>query len=220
MDLVYAYKKTDTNELRYSIRSAVKHLKFDKIIILGEKPEWLDALEIYVPDTAATKAENVINKLRATDDNRVSEDFIYMNDDFFLLQDYLEIPYYYNYTIKDWVEKYPREKGLHYEHLIKLYKEFPQGKYFEIHFPIVYNKKKLKAVIEKYGLSDTLMTRSYYCNEYKVKAVQTKDYKDTHNLNSPFISTSNIGFLVSQTKIKARFNLKSKYELNSQTTKY
>ena len=48
MDLVYICKPGDNEELRYSIRSAVKNLKFDNLYLVGGKPDWYDGKFIAV----------------------------------------------------------------------------------------------------------------------------------------------------------------------------
>jgi len=50
MDLVYVNIKSkwESNELKFSLRSAEKHLKFDKVVIVGYLPPFLS------PDRVST----------------------------------------------------------------------------------------------------------------------------------------------------------------------
>lgn len=228
-DLVYVVGGDSTwgyNELRYSIRSAEKNLNFNKLIIVGYKPNFLNKSveNIYIPDDKGHKYLNVaykIKKLLTSD--LVSDEFIFMNDDFFLLKEFPKIPYYFNKSVKQWVRQYPFYKGKYYKQIEKLYEAFPEGKFFELHFPMVYNKKMAIDVIEKHQLNLTLMLRSYYCNEYIdiIKPVESLDYKiySQNNINymiksSPFVSTTNEVAANSEFKnmMASRFPKKSKFE--------
>jgi hypothetical protein len=63
---------------------------------------------------------------------------------------------------------------------------------FNIHFPIVYNKKKLARVLNQARGS----IRIYYCNFYNIKGEQTQDYKTYKKSDikkykdAPFLSTT------------------------------
>ena len=210
MDIVYCVGSPANwghNELRYSLRSAEKYLKFDNVFIVGHKPSFLNDRLIHIPiaDDQGHKYLNVTKKVKfILDCEDILEDFIYMNDDFFLMRPYDAIPYLWNGKIKDWVEHYPAFRGKYYKNICALHEDFPNGKFFELHFPIVFNKQKAKAVIEKYKLEITLMLRSYYGNEYAKELspiAESIDYKVSSNSkfknieflpsNPPFISCSN-----------------------------
>jgi hypothetical protein len=90
MDLLYTLKNNDYNpEFQYSLRSAVKNLSFDKLFIVGGCPSILDKSKIvYIKTpTFPLKYETTSNNLFvACSDPRLSDNFILMNDDFFLLK--------------------------------------------------------------------------------------------------------------------------------------
>jgi len=229
MDLVYILGKQSfwqNQEIKFSLRSAEKYLKFDRVFIIGKKPEFFNDKVIEIPanDDKGHKYFNVASKIGLMLQNKeISENFIYMNDDFFILQDYEKIPYYYTKTLEYWTENWKANKGKYYKKLLEIYKVFPEGKFFEIHFPIIYNKKKALKIYKKYNLSIVaVMMRSYYCNEYisEIKSEKTKDYKIytyDHFMaykNAPFISTTNDSIMISELKnfIISRFGKKSTYE--------
>ena len=60
MDLVYICGPGDNEELRYSIRSAVKNLKFDNLWVVGGKPKWYvgNYLEVIQNKSKYTNARN------------------------------------------------------------------------------------------------------------------------------------------------------------------
>jgi len=188
MDIVYVCKKSwgHENELRFSLRSAERNLKFDKVFIFGHKASFLNDKVIHVSggDTSKDKFVNVARKISMiVDDQRISDDFIYMNDDFFILKEYPTIPYYCNKSIRAWVDSTDTKESFKgtkwHQNIHDLYKTFPEGMFFETHFPIVYNKQLLKDVIEKYGISQSSTIRSHYCNEYKdrLEFEETEDHK-------------------------------------------
>lgn len=179
MDLVYPNIQTrwNCNELRLSLRSAEKYLKFDRVIVIGYLPEFLRTDKIvHIPfkENVAAKWKNLENKfLLIIDSPEISEDFIYMNDDFWLFKEYNPVPYFYKGLLSKVVHK--RTRGIYAKRLRKTMKIFPNGKNFELHFPIIFNKIKLRAIIKKYGTG--VERRSIYCNEYNIVGIKSKDYK-------------------------------------------
>lgn len=230
MDLVYVIGQRtfwDNNESKFSLRSAERNLEFDKVFMIGKKPKFFNdqVIEIKASDNLGHKYFNVANKIWLALNNRnISEDFIFMNDDFFILKEYKEIPYYYNLTLRDWIRNWPKYKGKYYNHLKDVYKYFPNGKFFELHFPIVLNKKKAIKIFKKYNLFKVaVMLRSYYCNEYYNQLepiLPSKDYKIYNyeqfmlNRKAPFVSTTNETAVLPDFKnfIKSRFAKKSSFE--------
>jgi hypothetical protein len=233
-DLVYVLGRPALwghNELRFSIRSAEKYLKFNRLFIYGYKPTFINSKTnvIFMEDDKGHKYKNVAYKVKTLlKDENLSENIIYMNDDFFLLKEYEKIPYLWNKKIKEWVDKYPEYKGKYYNNICKLYESFPEGKFFETHFPIIYNRKKAVDVIEKYNLDITLMLRSYYSNEYEKKLdniEESKDYKiknvselNEFVKNGTFISCSNMIATSSEFKrfLMTKFSKPSSYESSKQ----
>lgn len=134
-------------ELRYCLRSAEKHLKgYGEVFIVGEAPVWLKNVTV-IPatdhDKAYYKERNIFQKvILACQDNRVTDDFLFMNDDHFLLRDFAagEFPYYYDGTIGDQTNRTDpyAQSAANTEDLIEDF-GFP---YFDVHCPILYNKRQ------------------------------------------------------------------------------
>lgn len=173
MDVVYVIKDWTWryDELRYSLRSLC-NVPHDNVIIVWHKPSWLKWVKhIKIADDTNNKINNVRKKLEwICKSNRISEDFIYMHDDIFVLQPQKEIKYYkmaslanHKNTIlrKLWFNRY-------YIAINSVYELFPKGDSFDVHCPIVFNRKKLWDVLEKYKYSKW-SRRSIYCNEYGIK---------------------------------------------------
>lgn len=188
-DLVYIVAdRSVTNyfPLKISLRSAEKNLKFWRVFIYGYQPPFLNnrVYNVYIPDDRGqTKYQNAAKKTRALlADNRLSKEIIYMHEDFYVLKPHEKIPYYYNGTLKEWVEKWPYKlkNNLYYQKLCALYEIFPDGKFFEVHCPIIYDREKAKKLLDEYKSGEIPMFRSYYCNYY-IKELslvrETRDYK-------------------------------------------
>jgi hypothetical protein len=193
MDIVYLNTQTkwNCNEIKFSIRSAEKFLSFDKLFIVGYLPEFINQKAIHIPfEDIGDKFDNVDNKMKLILLNdRISEDFILMNDDFILLKEYKTIPYYYKEELIQAVEN---SAGRYKKRLERTLKLFPGSKSFEMHFPIVFNKTKLSNLFKKYGTE--IEKRSAYCSEYKVQKTKHKDHKiweyEQFDKKAPFISFS------------------------------
>ncbi len=142
------------NELRYCLRSIQKHLSgVDQIIIIGHKPKWLLPGEnlIYVPypETATTrnKERNIHRKiLHAINAGFVSGDFLFMNDDHFLLQDFKapEFPFHHKGPMKPTDlppgNTYRKTMENTVDYMRK--KQVPAPLNYDTHCPIIYNAEK------------------------------------------------------------------------------
>lgn len=201
MDLVYVYKRQgDGRELRYSLRSACQNLDFDRVHIVGDCPSFVRRVNRipYTPQPAENRYDNSFGKtLRAARSKDVSEDFILMNDDFFILKPFQTIPYLFMQQIGRWVEAYPH-RGEYYEKARRtLALTRPRAKVFEVHFPFVYNSSRLLALVERYNLPCGIMPRTLYAHEYSIQGVRSRDYKArtvaeiAEFSTKPFMSTTN-----------------------------
>jgi hypothetical protein len=138
-------------ELRYTLRSVEKHLSgYGDIFIIGECPNWLQNV-VHIPATEGDKTyekeRNIWNKIMlAYQDERVSNDFLFMNDDHFLLQDYQagKFPFYAYGFLSDYLTREDQYKNT----LQNTFDQFGDNLYFDIHCPIVYNKAALTVMNE------------------------------------------------------------------------
>jgi hypothetical protein len=179
MDLVYICKDGENEELRYSIRSVVKNLPHNKIWVVGGKPSWYTGN--YIPISQALgKYHNARNNLRAIcKEEGISESFILMNDDFYVINKIDSVPYMYSGTLDDKIKQ--REdifSGNSYTTLLKKTLIFLSRKVskevldYELHVPMVMEKKKLEKIIAFPGL-----WRSMYGNIFEVGGVRIRDVK-------------------------------------------
>lgn len=236
MDVCYIlHSENEAKEiLRYSIRSVEQNLDYRDIYIVGRKPEFLNSntKELFVQDkNVDNRFINITNKLWAIiNDPRISENFIVMNDDMYIMKEFKKIPYYYIGKISTYQKQLSEVfTGGHWKKILtQQLKAFPNGNMFTPHFPIVYNKKKLaKLLMENRDARDGCV-RSWYCNTYKIKGekiVDKKIYKDEHlhlYKNASFLSSSDwienkdyfLNFL------KSKFPEPSRYEYKEETILY
>jgi hypothetical protein len=229
MDLVYICRDGENEELRYSIRSAVNNLPHDKIWVVGGKPDWYTGNYIEVNQSRA-KYTNARNSLKAIcDSEEISESFILMNDDFYIINKVESVPYMYAGTLDDKIKQ--REdifNGNTYTTLLRntlgyLYrKKINVVLDYELHVPMVMEKRKLSKVLKLSGL-----WRSVYGNVFNVGGVKIRDVKvydkkdkfyinsyDINNLELDYLSSNDDSFETVKTLIlEERFPFKTTYEV-------
>jgi hypothetical protein len=228
MDLVYICKDGDNEELRYSIRSAIKNLPHDKVWVVGGKPDWYTGNYIEVSQSKAkyTNAKNNLKAICSSED--ISESFILMNDDFYIINKVKSVPYMYSGTLDDKIKQ--RENifnGNTYMILLKQtlgslrIKKKTIALDYELHVPMVMEKKKLAKVLKLSGL-----WRSVYGNVFDVGGIKMKDVKvyekkskfyknsyDINNLKYDYLSSNDDSFeMIKSLILEKRFPHKTVYE--------
>ena len=210
-------------ELKWSIRS-LKNVKYKNLVVIGKDIDWLskDVL-IEVDDCMGIKHANVINKLLiACDSDKVSENFILMNDDFFFMR-----PQDIRKFKKKELFMLSKGKGARYKAVIENTLdelEIPNPEDYELHYPMIINKVKFKEILNKYPWkSKELLHRSIYGNEMDEKDYTeiSRDFKVyTYDewlryKNGPFISTSErvVNFTGVSKDLNSSFKSPSIYEV-------
>jgi hypothetical protein len=228
MDLVYICRSGENEELRYSIRSAVKNFSHDNIWVVGNKPDWYVGNFVEVPDKK-TKFDNIIACTHAiTDVGAISDDFVLMNDDFFFLKPLGKMPIYHGGLLRDKIDRYISLDSRRYSTLLsRTYNNLVRQGIknpldYDIHVPMIMNKAKLRSSIKK-----AYFPRSGYGNIHDVGGELVNDVKtygpknplrflegDIINNNHYFLSTEDTSFdKVYQSILKEMFPTPSKYEL-------
>jgi hypothetical protein len=228
MDIVYICRDGDNEELRYSIRSIVKNLSHDKIWVVGGKPDWYTGNYIKV-NQSRSKYVNARNNLKAIcNEAQISDSFVLMNDDFYIINRVSSIPYMYAGTLSDRIkEREDLFTGNSYTNLLKqtlgslLSKRKTVILDYELHVPMIMEKNKLKKVLMFSGL-----WRSVYGNIFNVGGIKIKDVKvyektnkfyangyDINNLKYDYLSSSDESFEeLKKLILSKRFKIKSHYE--------
>lgn len=226
MDIVYICRNGDNEELRYSIRSVVKNLKHDNLWVVGGRPNWYTGKYIAVEQNAR-KYDNARNNLRAIClEDKISEDFILMNDDFFILKPMDSIEVWHGGSLK---EKCSRRKRFepysdYTRHLIKTHKDLSMNGYddpldYELHTPLPVTKTALAEALDMPGL-----WRSIIGNKLSLGGIENKDiklyskdspmYRDIEEIiKTPYASTSERLFpLMLKLILSSEFPDRSEYE--------
>lgn len=155
MDIVYICRPGDNEELRYSIRSAVKNLKHNNVWVVGAKPDWYigNFIPVEVTGSKYTNARNNLKTIAASPE--ISQSFLLMNDDFFVLNKINRFVNWHGGPLEEKVKTYydidptsPYTKMLSntYNKLIKLGFDNPLD--YELHVPMSMQKDKLKDVLD------------------------------------------------------------------------
>jgi hypothetical protein len=220
--------KWKDNELKFALRSIEKHLKgYDKVFIVGNCPKWLqNVIHIPCPDIPGRKEFSIFSKImKAVEDERCSEDFVFSNDDIFFLKDIHvnEFKYWYEGTLG---EKYVKTHG-HYKGAISntmpyCYYGCDDG-YFDIHAPIIYNKYGIKE-LSKYDWSKEYVIKSLYSSRFATEVDFMPDLKINMAMSYElikakikdrlFLSIGTYGVCPAMTKVLTElFPNKSKYEI-------
>lgn len=151
MPLVKNGSRWGDKELRYALRSVEKHLTgYGDIFIIGYCPPWLQNV-IHIPATDGDKTyeneRNIYNKIMlACEDERVTENFLFMNDDHFLLKDYEagKFPYYAYGFLSDYLNRQDPYKTT----LQNTFDKIGDHLFFDIHCPIIYSKSSFRMMTE------------------------------------------------------------------------
>ncbi len=250
MDILYTVREGDNNEeLRYSLRS-LKNIPHNRVFIVGYKPSWVKNV-IHIPTEQDDLKYSVTtnNIMDACSFSDLSDDFILMNDDFFIMKPMDKINPYHRGEIDDVVELYKKrydDVSLYVQGMIDT-KEYMRelgissSLSYELHIPMVMNRDKFVDMINRFeaDLPDVavLHKRTLYGNMYNVGGEQRGDVKiydhnesgwsflrgDFEKLEDlDFISTDDSVF-VPESKvykfITSHFKEKSKYERHTTTNK-
>jgi hypothetical protein len=228
MDYVYICRDGENEELRYSLRSVEANFPSGKIWVVGGKPSWYSGNYIRVRSTSS-KQNNAIKNLSAiVQSDEIPEEFILMNDDFFVIKPVKEIKTYHGGSLKDKIvlrreitpgSRYPELLSKTYGFLQKI--GVSEILDYDIHVPMKMSKTGLKE-----SLSFGTQWRSTYGNTYRLGGEKIEDVKvygsgnllelsyDIENLKYEYLSTDDTSFpIVWKKLLKDMFPSPSSVEL-------
>jgi hypothetical protein len=228
-DIVYVLKKSDTNEeFRYSLRSLDKNCtNYGKVITIGGHVDGIKPdIEIILPQSGRTKYDKVNFTLKEICLNKqISDDFILMNDDFFIMKplDMSKLKSHYRCSMEEYLQlivnnKCPSEyTGRLARTAAALNVLELTDKCYELHIPMLFNKHKL---LEVFGVFTGFCgTRSLYGNYHKVGGSKINDCKvftcgEDFVKNTNFLSTTDKSFRLGAVGeyIRSQFPKKSRFE--------
>ena len=199
-------------ELRLSLRSIEKFGKnIDRVWIVGNKPEFLQNVEYLWVEDKYDWWQNAFEKTKAAINAGISEDFLLMNDDFFMAApfDAETYPYYHRGEM-------PEDNTRAYQKVITNTKRILKGLgattyHYGVHCPMRINGKKYLE-LEKYfkeSVSARCLYGNLYCKGRKVADCKGVDMKQSQTKcwsSKTWLTDENIKAL------KEMFPSPSKYE--------
>jgi len=228
MDFVYGCREGDNEELRYSIRSVLNSFPEANIWLAGGRPSWYIGNYIKV-DQISNAHKNQLNNFKsACESQDIDENFILMNDDFFITNKIESIGYFYGDSLQNKVDIYYQLVGDNSyvtrlmqtnSRLIKYGIREPLD--YEMHIPFPVEKSKLKSILEKDGRFNW---RSMYGNLFSVGGTKMNDVKVYHsgalmkksfdykNNQSDFLSSLDESFTILQPTLENLFPNPTKHE--------
>lgn len=218
LDIVYVVKDSAYNaELRYSLRSVDKNFPHHKVWFYGGKPVGLHPdKQVVVEQKGDRKYDRVRNMLKMIAENdEITEDFVLFNDDFFVMNKVKDLPYYAYGNLTDLCIRIECKNNYrptpYTTELKKTYAALCSkdclAVNFELHVPIIFNRRLLREVLEEFP--DSKGTRSLYCNKLlkiegtkyywfmssdDVKIWEKDETPENRALKIPFLSTSDESF--------------------------
>ena len=210
----YTQTKDDGLELRFSIRSMVKHFTDMKaVIVVGEKPSWYTGDHIYFPDVEKRKEYSVLRKLLLVPaDMGTPLTLLFCHDDVYALKDFdSSLPNYYRGTCR---EGAMTTKERRFKDMFNTCP--PDWLNFEIHAPMIINTELIEDEDRDFLLKTT------YANRNKLPGTDIADCKIKDDLyysearkiikGRPFWSTHDNAENGVLTMLKELYPLKSIYE--------
>lgn len=181
MDFVYICRSGENEELRYSIRSVVHNFPKARIWVVGGKPAWYKGHHIPL-DQSQNKYTNALNNVMAICNSKeISESFIFMNDDFFILKTFDLKDIFNGGLLSNKISKYTKNTPISsYVRKLILTQDMLKSEIigdaldYELHVPMLLEKNKLLVIIKKYP---NLLWRSMYGNLHKLGGIEIKDVK-------------------------------------------
>lgn len=217
MDIVIPlspWSRNDNTDLKYALRSFEKFMPGNKIVIIGHKPVWLKNVEyIQFRDDPqpAFRENNIYLKVKYYVDHTSIKEFIFANDDHFLLKPF-DPGAPYPHTISTLVEfRRSRRENDPYKNTITNTIELlgTTQLNFDVHCPMLMSTDIFKARFDnesinwkkKYGyLFKTLYVgkqfQGYSTIDFKINDPLTEDAKVKPTIFNtlPFFSTSDLAF--------------------------
>lgn len=229
MDIVYLLKECQIcEELTYSLRTLV-NIPHDKVFIVGGCPDNINKgkvihIPVYQPNS---KYQNTTNSLKLIcKDPRLSDDFILMNDDFFILKPVVEEDLNLcRGTIREVLKEYKNKYGTN-DYILGMEQTgiflndlgIIKPLSYELHIPMAMNKKNVLNMFSLPFINSlkVIHKRTVYGNLFYTKSKVIKDVK-VLDINSQiqydkFLSCSDSGWLFIKNYISNLFPNKSIYE--------
>lgn len=152
MDLVWFARPGVNEELRFSIRSISQNLAHRDVWVIGHPPSWYVSHLIKPPRANTKHKATTLNMRLAIDDIRISDPFIYVNDDFFLFRRLRSMPTYHRGLLRDHLLSKPINSPYFDggKATLKMLdrRGFVDPLSFELHVPLIVHKAAMREALE------------------------------------------------------------------------
>lgn len=226
-DIVYVLRPADRNEqLRYSLRSVAAHLPHGRVWLAGHCPSWVRDVGCIPVVQQGTKYQNSTANLKAAAEHPdVADEFLLMNDDFFIMRPVERMPVLHRGPVSKVEGYYARRASGMYLRGMRETREllaelgFPAPLSYELHVPMPMDKTGLLHALEAGQHLEVLHKRTLYGALHGLGGHEIPDPKvlgrgGQFAREAPFLSTmpdSFSGGLVGEF-IRGRFPSLSVYE--------
>lgn len=231
MDVVYPVRTGNANEeLRYSLRALHANFPHRDVYVIGAPPAWLQNV-ISIPHRQGSNSRSNTNtsmRLACLHPD-VSNPFVWMNDDYFIMQPIDEIPRLNRGPIDDVIEQLAPRKDQYAQGMVATKRllidsGFVEGNVtsYELHMPLLVQKSSMLYALKVYEDSKrpNLHKRTLYGNIFDYGGETVTDNKITSktaqwDIDATFISTSDLSFRDHPIGawIRAQYPDKSPYEV-------
>lgn len=159
----------DATDCTESLKNMSKYLTYDKIYVAGIPRKWLSNVT-YIPSdeheikwTTPGKQRRLFNAYILASLSDISDPFIVWNDDYFLTE-----PFDFKYHSEGTLEDLSKKTSGPYRQAVDRTMNYLKMKgksiiNYDVHLPIVFEKKKLQELL-RVDQSLGMLTRSLYCN--------------------------------------------------------
>lgn len=185
IDAVYVLGKGSTwqdNELRFSLRSLEQYVSgIRNVWIVGELPAWVQNV-VHVPfsDSHVCKERNIMDKvLRVCREEALTEEFLFLNDDHFALKPQpARVPNWHGRELLLY-EGENKPYRISIGNTARVLRQRGYSRHnFDIHYPIVYNKKEFARVMRMYDWqAECYVVKSIYSNTLSLPGTYVHDIK-------------------------------------------
>lgn len=196
MDVVYVLRTGDGNEeLRHSLRSLANLTRRGRVWAAGYRPRWATMDEIPVQQHRTTFENSTANLAAACASPDVSDRFVYMNDDIFVLHRLQKIPPLHRGTVRQFVAECRRIYGRPGRYIMGLEataellrrRGVRDPICYEGHVPLVVDKRLMAEALRVGRDLRVLHYRTLYGNMARLGGEEIGDWKirDTHSVPDP-----------------------------------
>ena len=224
-DFVYILKDTPKNEeLKYSLRSIEANAGdlINRVVFVGGKPDGFQGyLHIKNNQIFDTKHKNAIMNIYAACITKdITDNFVLMNDDFYIMKPIDDVYMYYDGTMAKRIEELP--DGLYKRNMQDFYdilsKHFICPLNYAVHTPTLINKQLAATIIKQCEPEHNFRNLYGNCMRQITLSVSVKDNKfrakdKTWDKQATFASSDDVTFKRMLPTLRAKFKNKSRWEI-------